>query len=216
MLDFLRGTYGRALTPAARLLAAAGVTPVQVTVVGTAGVVAASLTLLPLGHFLAGAIVIAVFLLGDGIDGTLARVTGRESSFGAFLDSTLDRAADAAVFSGLALWAAGGGPAPGVGVDVTGVVNRPEILWLTLACLVFGFLVSYARARAEAVGVDASVGLFERTDRLVGALLGVLAVGLGAPVWVLSLALAVVAVGSAFTVAQRVHAAWMGFRARAD
>jgi CDP-diacylglycerol--glycerol-3-phosphate 3-phosphatidyltransferase len=160
------------------LLAAAGVRPVQVTVVGTLGVVVGALTLLPTGHFLAGFLVVAFFLLGDGLDGTLARLTGRESRFGAFLDSTLDRLADAAVFAGLAL----------------------------------GFLVSDARARAEAFGVDASVGLFERTDRLVVALLGVLAVGLGAPAWALTAALAVVAAGSAFTAVQRIHAAWKALR----
>ena len=197
MLDFLRGTYRRALTPAARLLAAAGVSPVLVTVVGTVGVVVGSLTLFPAGHFLAGSLTVAFFLLGDGLDGTLARLTGQESRFGAFLDSTLDRLADAAVFAGISLWAAGG---------------RPIVLGLSLACLAFGFLVSYARARAEAMGVDASVGLFERTDRLVGALVGVLAVGLGAPVWALTLALAIVALGSAITVGQRVHAAWKGLR----
>lgn len=211
MLDFLRGAYGRALTPVARLLAGVGVTPVQVTVAGTLGVVVASLTLLPAGRFLAGFVVVSIFLLGDGLDGTLARLTGRESRFGAFLDSTLDRLADAAVFAGIALWAVSGRPV-GVGADVTGVVGHPEVLWLALACLALGFLVSYARARAEAFGVDASVGLFERTDRLVGALLGVLAVGLGAPAWALTAALAVVAAGSALTAVQRIHAAWKALR----
>jgi CDP-diacylglycerol--glycerol-3-phosphate 3-phosphatidyltransferase len=204
------------------LLAAAGVRPVQVTVGGTLGVVAASLTLFPAGHFLAGFLVVAFFLLGDGLDGTLARITGRESRFGAFLDSTLDRLADAAVFGGLIVWAAGDapvllffGPRLAVGSDLAihgpGLIpGRAAVLWLSLSCLAFGFLVSYARARAEAFGVDASVGLFERTDRLVVALLGVLAVGLGAPIWALSLALAVVALGSAFTIAQRIRATWKG------
>jgi CDP-diacylglycerol--glycerol-3-phosphate 3-phosphatidyltransferase len=168
-----------------------------VTVVGTLGVVVGALTLLPTGHFLAGFLVVAFFLLGDGLDGTLARLTGRESRFGAFLDSTLDRLADAAVFAGLAVW---------------GAEHESEVLWLALSCLALGFLVSYARARAEAFGVDASVGLFERTDRLVVALLGVLAVGLGAPAWALTAALAVVAAGSAFTAVQRIHAAWKALR----
>ncbi|MFT3887881.1 MAG: CDP-alcohol phosphatidyltransferase family protein [Arachnia sp.] len=182
------------MSPPVRMLARWGVTPVQVTVVGTLGVIVAALTLWPAGHLLAGALTLAFFLLGDGLDGNLARLTGRESRFGAFLDSTLDRAADAAVFAGLAVW----------GADRDGAV-----LWLALACLSLGFLVSYARARAEAVGVDASIGLFERTDRLVVALLGVVAVGLGAPGWALALALGIVAAGSAFTVGQRVRAAWL-------
>lgn len=191
----LRGLYGRFLTPLARLLLAVRVAPSAVTVVGTLGVVVAALMLLPRGAFVAGFAVIAVFLLGDGLDGTMARLSGRESRFGAFLDSTLDRLADAAVFAGLAVW---------------GASHDRAILWLALGCLAFGFLVSYARARAEVEGWDVSVGLFERTDRLVVTLLGVLAVGLGAPNVVLSVVLGVVALGSAFTVVQRIRAASRG------
>ena len=188
----LRGLYGRFLTPLARLLLAARVAPSAVTVAGTLGVVVAALVLLPRGWFVAGFAAIAAFLLGDGLDGTMARLSGRESRFGAFLDSTLDRLADAAVFAGLALW---------------GAAHDRAVLWLALACLALGFLVSYARARAEVEGWDASVGLFERTDRLVVTLLGVLAVGLGAPTLALTVVLGVVALGSAFTVAQRIRAA---------
>ena len=137
---------------------------------------------------------IAVFLLADGLDGTMARRGGRVTRFGAFLDSTLDRVADGAVFAGLALWAAG---------------RDTVALWLALACLVGGFVVSYARARAEAEGWDASVGLFERSDRLAVAGLAALVVGLGGPTWVMAGGLGVVAVGSAVTVGQRVRAAWV-------
>ena len=81
-----------------------------------------------------------------------------------------------------------------------------------LACLALGFLVSYARARAEVEGWDASAGLFERTDRLLVSLAGVFAVGLGAPVAVLWVGLGLVAVGSAFTVGQRIRAAAVASR----
>lgn len=190
----LRGVYGRFLTPAARLLDRIGIGPGTVTVVGTLGVVLVSMTLLPAGRLVSGASLVLVFLLADGLDGTLARLSGKESRFGAFLDSTLDRLADAAVFSGIAFWAAGR--------------NQP-MLALALAALSLGFLVSYARARAEAEGWDASVGIFERTERLVVALLAVLAVGLGAPQVVLTAGLGVVALGSAVTVGQRIRAAWV-------
>lgn len=200
MFSHLRGLYGRLLTPPARLLARLGVSPGAVTVAGTLGVVLASLLLLGSGRFLAGALVVLAFLLGDGLDGTMARLSGRESRFGAFLDSTADRLADAALFAALALWGAG---------------RSPAVLGLALACLSLGFLVSYARARAEAEGWDASVGLFERTDRLLVSLAGVLAVGLGAPVVVLVVALAVVALGSAFTVGQRIRAAYLAAAAQA-
>lgn len=190
----LRGVYGRFLTPAARLLDRIGIGPGTVTVVGTLGVVLVSMTLLPAGRLVSGASLVLVFLLADGLDGTLARLSGKESRFGAFLDSTLDRLADAAVFSGIAFWAAGR--------------NQP-MLALALAALSLGLLVSYARARAEAEGWDASVGIFERTERLVVVLLAVLAVGLGAPQVVLTAGLGVVALGSAVTVGQRIRAAWV-------
>lgn len=193
MLSFLRGAYGRALTPVAALLLRLGVSPSAVTVTGTVGVTAAALWFFPRDQLATGVAVIAVFLLADGLDGTMARRGARVSRFGGFLDSTLDRVADGAVFAGLALWAAG---------------HDRLALWPALACLVGGFVVSYARARAEVEGWDASVGLFERTDRLAVAGAAALVVGLGGPGWVLAAGLAVVAVGSAVTVGQRVHAAW--------
>ncbi|MHA6512652.1 phosphatidylinositol phosphate synthase [Tessaracoccus sp. Z1128] len=195
MLSFLRGAYGRALTPLALLLLRLGISPTAVTVAGTVGVAAAALWFLPRGELVTGVVVLTVFLLADGLDGTMARKGGRVTRFGAFLDSTLDRLADGAAFAGLALWAA----------------SRDQVvLGLALACMVLGFAVSYARARAEAEGWDASAGLFERSDRLAVAAVGTLAVGLGGPTLILTVALAVVAVGSAVTVGQRIRAAWKG------
>ena len=107
MLSFLRGAYGRALTPVAVLLLRLGVSPSAVTVAGTVGVTAAALWFFPRGQLAVGVAVIALFLLADGLDGTMARRGARVSRFGGFLDSTLDRVADGAVFAGLALWAAG-------------------------------------------------------------------------------------------------------------
>lgn len=192
MFSRLRGLYGRLLTPAARLLTRFGVTPTAVTIVGTALVCVLALTLLPAGGLASGALLILLALLGDGLDGTMARLSGRETRFGAFLDSTLDRLADAAVFCGLLWWA---------------FPERPAVAAASAAALVTGFLVSYAKARAEAEGWDASVGLFERTDRLVLTLVAAFCVGIGAPEAVLTAALGVVAVGSAVTVGQRIAAA---------
>lgn len=197
MLSFLRGAFGRALTPLARLLLRWGLSPTFVTVAGTVGVSVVSLATLPGGHFVLGPALIAALLLGDGLDGTMARLGGKASRLGGFLDSTLDRVADAAVFAGLVAW---------------GAATNRAAFWAALAALVLGFLVSYARARAEVEGWDASVGIFERTDRLVVALLGAFAVGLGAPAAVLTVALCVVAIGSAVTVVQRIVAAVSGAR----
>lgn len=193
MFAYLRGAYGKVLSPLARLLLRWGLSPTTVTVLGTGGVCLTALWLLPRGEHLLAVMVLAVFLLGDGLDGTMARISGRDSSFGAFLDATLDRLADAAIFAGIALWAA----------------DRNDVLLaLALACLSLGFLVSYARARAAAEGWDATVGLFERTDRIVVTLASLTAFALGAPQWVLTTGLTVVAVGSAVTAGQRIMAAW--------
>ncbi|MEO7586792.1 MAG: phosphatidylinositol phosphate synthase [Arachnia sp.] len=193
MLGALRGVFGGALRPVAWLLLRLGLSPSAVTVLGTLGVVASALAFLPAGRWVLGPSLMAVFLLGDGLDGSMARASGRESRFGAFLDSTMDRLADGAVFVALAWGCARVGDGVGAG--------------LSLATLVAGFMVSYARARAEAEGWDAAVGVFERPDRLVVTLVGVVAVGLGAPRWVLWVALGAVAIGSTVTVAQRVAAA---------
>lgn len=194
MLGRLRDGYGRALGPLARLLLWMGWSPSTVTVLGTSGVLIAALWFFPRGDLVAGSLVVMFFLLGDGLDGTMARASGRQSRFGAFLDSTLDRLADAALFVAIAWWFVVNGDGVGAG--------------LAIAAVVLGFLVSYARARAEVEGWDASVGLFERPDRLVVALLGSLAVGFGAPAWVLWASLGLVTVGSAITVGQRVAAAY--------
>lgn len=180
------------LTPLARLLLRMGVGPMTVTVAGTAGVVLAALFFFPSGEFVAGAVVCCLFLLSDGLDGTMARLADRATRFGAFLDSTLDRLADGAVFVGLAAW---------------GFQHATPVGWLAAGSLVAGFLVSYARARAEAEGWDASVGLFERTDRLVIALAAALFAGLGVGTVALVAGLGVVFAGSTFTAGQRIAAA---------
>src|SRR5665647_2125929 len=124
------------MTPLARLLLRLGVSPDAVTIAGTAVVVGAALWLYPTGHLLAGTIVIAAFVLTDSLDGTMARLSGRSSSWGAFLDSTLDRFGDAAIFAGLVLWFSGAGD------------DRLTAV-LALTCLVLGSVIPYARARAE-------------------------------------------------------------------
>lgn len=178
-------------TPLARVLARAGVSPDAVTITGTLGVVAAGLVLFPTGHLLAGTLVIAVLAFADTLDGIMARLTGRSGPWGAFLDSTLDRVADAALFGGLVVYYTGRGD------------DRPTAL-LALACLALGAVVPYVRARAEGLGLRADVGLAERADRIAVALLGTLLVGLGAPTAALTAVLGVLAAASLLTVAQRV------------
>jgi CDP-diacylglycerol--glycerol-3-phosphate 3-phosphatidyltransferase len=190
VLDHLRGVATRLFTPLARVLLRAGVSPDAVTVTGTVVVVGVALWAFPTGHLLVGVVVIAAMVLTDTLDGIMARASGRSGPWGAFLDSTLDRFADAAIFAGLVLWFAGRG-------------DDRLALALALACLVLGSIVPYARARAEGVGLTARVGIAERADRLVVVLVGTGLVGLGLPQVVLTVALGLLAVASAVTVVQR-------------
>jgi CDP-diacylglycerol--glycerol-3-phosphate 3-phosphatidyltransferase len=152
------------LAPIVNTFIRLGISPDAVTLVGTLGVSAGALVFFPQGKLLTGVLVITAFVFSDLIDGAMARTTGRTSAFGAFFDSTLDRIADAAIFGGLVLYFAGSG-------------DNYLYLCLTLYCLVMGAVTSYARARAESLGMDAKGGLAERADRLVAILV---MTGLGA------------------------------------
>ena len=196
------GQHGRGLTkalftPLALAMARVGITPDMLTVAGTVLTVGVAVATLPQGRFLAGPPLLALALVGDSFDGILARATGRSSVFGAFLDSTLDRLADGVVFASLAAWAA-------LTMRTDSAVLRTVTVCLALACIVLAAAVPYARARAESIGAVAAVGIAERTDRLVVALVATFAVGLGAPQWVLSAALGYVALASFITVVQRI------------
>ncbi|QZN84292.1 phosphatidylinositol phosphate synthase [Cellulomonas sp. C5510] len=190
MLNGLRGAMTRLFTPVADTLLKRGVSPDAVTVTGTVAVVAAALWLYPTGHFLAASLVIAFFALTDSLDGVMARRAGRSGPWGAFLDSTLDRFGDAAIFSGLVLWFAGDG-------------DSRWGLAAALACLVTGSVVPYARARAEGLGMTAAVGIAERADRLATVLVATALVGVGLPQVVLEVALTLLAVAALVTVVQR-------------
>lgn len=186
---FARALFTRIFTPTAGFLVRRGVSPDVVTLVGTLGVVAGALVFFPRGEFFWGTVVIALFVFSDLVDGTMARMTGRSSRWGAWLDSTLDRVGDAAVFGGLALWFAGDG-------------DDQVRTALCLYCLASGAVVSYARARAEGLGMTASVGVTERADRLVAILVTTGLDGLGVP-YLQALALWFLAIGSTVTIAQR-------------
>jgi CDP-diacylglycerol---glycerol-3-phosphate 3-phosphatidyltransferase len=145
------------LSPIARLLMRLGVSPDAVTLVGTLGVCAGALVFFPQGELLIGVLVITAFVFSDLIDGFMARTMGRTSTWGAFWDSTLDRLGDAAIFGGLVLYFAG---------------EKDDMLLASVAlyCLVMGSVTSYARARAESLGMTAKGGIAERADRLVAIL----------------------------------------------
>jgi CDP-diacylglycerol---glycerol-3-phosphate 3-phosphatidyltransferase len=152
-----RPQINRVVEPFARRLAKLGVTPDALTIIGTIGVSGGALAFYPRGQFWVGTLVITAFVFSDLLDGAVARVTGSSGPWGAFLDSTLDRVGDGAVFGGLALWYAGRG-------------NSQTLCAVALYDLVAGAVTSYAKARAESLGMSANVGIAERSERLIAVL----------------------------------------------
>ncbi|MEY4735675.1 MAG: hypothetical protein RL428_1010 [Actinomycetota bacterium] len=175
----------RFIEPIARLAIRAGVTPDAVTLVGSIGTVLAAGYFYPRGDLFIGTLVIIVFALSDLFDGAIARLSERgASSWGGFLDSTCDRLTDSAILGSLAIYC---------------ILEDLAIYPVVIASLVFGFLVPYIRAKSESYGVSCTVGIAERTERLIIALAAIGFHGLGVPyilaglMWLL-LALSVVTV----------------------
>ncbi|MDT0203386.1 CDP-alcohol phosphatidyltransferase family protein [Nocardioides sp. AE5] len=186
------------LAPFVNLFLKLGISPDTVTLVGTIGVVAGAVIFFPQGMLLTGVLVITAFVFSDLIDGQMARKLGRQSKFGAFWDSTLDRFGDAAIFGGLAMYYVGPG-------------DNDWFAALAIYCLSMGSVTSYARARAQSLGLEAKVGIAERADRLVSILVitgvadlvNVLGAGEKA-LWAIPITLGVLALASTLTVVQRV------------
>jgi CDP-diacylglycerol--glycerol-3-phosphate 3-phosphatidyltransferase len=196
MLERFRQFWTNVWAPLGDLLLRLGVTPDWVTWVGTIGVSAGALIFFPQGQFLIGVLVITAFVFGDLVDGYMARKSGQSSKWGAFLDSTLDRIGDAAIFGGLVLYYATSGAEADLG--------DPRLyLYLSLACLVLGSVTSYARARAESLGMTAKGGLAERSDRLVAILVMTGLSGIFDAPFLREIILWALAVASGITVVQR-------------
>jgi CDP-diacylglycerol--glycerol-3-phosphate 3-phosphatidyltransferase len=191
MMERFRAFWTKVFSPVARLFLRLGISPDAVTLVGTAGVCAGALVFFPRGHFLVGVLVCTAFVFSDLVDGHMARLSGTTSSWGAFLDSTLDRFGDAAVFGGLAMWYVGDG-------------DNEALAALAIYCLVLGSITSYARARAESLGMSAKGGIAERADRLVAILVMTGLAGIFDLPVLIPVTLAVLAVASTITVVQRV------------
>jgi CDP-diacylglycerol---glycerol-3-phosphate 3-phosphatidyltransferase len=196
MLERFRRFWTWLLSPIAHGLLRLGVSPDAVTLVGTLGVSAGALVFFPQGELFIGVLVITAFVFSDLIDGYMAREAGRTSKWGAFWDSTLDRLGDAAIFGGLVFYYAD---------------HEDDMLMASVAlyCLVMGSVTSYARARAESLGMQAKVGIAERADRLVAILVMTGFAGLLDLPILVAITLWALAAASTITVVQRmviVHA----------
>lgn len=191
-----RAGVGRAFAPIARTLVRLHITPDALTWGGTIATCALALALLIPGHFVVGSLLLTLMVLMDSLDGLVARMTGTSSRWGAFLDSTLDRIADGVVLGALCL-------------HFLAVAERTPLSIacgaLALAALILGAVISYAKARAESLGMSADVGLMERADRFVVLLVGIMLAGLIGP-WAMLAALSILVVLSAWTVGQRMAA----------
>jgi CDP-diacylglycerol--glycerol-3-phosphate 3-phosphatidyltransferase len=178
----------RLITPLSRALLKIGVTANSITVFGALGTIAASLLLFTTGHLFAGTTVITFFVLTDLLDGTLARMSPQGSStWGALLDSTLDRVGDAAVLGSLIYWL---------------MKSHDHLVGVAFIALVAGSLISYIKARAESLDIECNGGIAERTERLIILLVATGFAGLGVP-YVLTIGIWLLTVLSLVTVAQR-------------
>jgi CDP-diacylglycerol--glycerol-3-phosphate 3-phosphatidyltransferase len=184
----VKAATARLLDPLGQALLRVGISPNSVTILGTAGVVAGAIFFAAQGRWIAATIVITLCALTDVMDGAMARAQGTVSRYGALLDSTMDRVADGATFAAIVWYYAFQG-------------DRATAL-AALLCLVTGQIVSYVKARAEGLGMSCHVGLVERAERLIIIGVGGLISGFGAA-WGLPVALWIVAVGSIFTIGQR-------------
>jgi CDP-diacylglycerol--glycerol-3-phosphate 3-phosphatidyltransferase len=185
MLNFLRPFFGRLFSPLIQALARTPVTPNMITVAGTVCMSAAALSLFPIGELFPGAFTATIFTFTDMLDGQLARIKGSSGKYGAFLDSTMDRLGDAAIFGGITIW-----------------FMRSDHL-------------SYVKARAESLGLNADVGVIERPERLIIGLTSIGLSGLGVP-YVLPIGMWGLAAGTAFTLFQRIRAVYVDAKSQAS
>jgi CDP-diacylglycerol--glycerol-3-phosphate 3-phosphatidyltransferase len=179
--QFLRRTFKEPLNKVSQRLYEKGIRANQVTLVGLLGSALVAY-LVAHGHLFIGGLLLALFAPLDAVDGALARLSGQTSRFGAFLDSFTDRYEELLVLAGLGYFFASKG-------NVNGVL-------LSFFAAIGSVMVSYARARAEALGFEAKVGILTRIERTVVMVLGLL---LGLP----HLALGIIALLANFTAWQR-------------
>ena len=192
----IKAPVTRAITPLCSGLLRAGVTPNLMSALGGVGSSLSALLLFGSGHFLAGAILTTLFVLCDLLDGTMARISGSTSRWGALLDSTLDRISDASILGAMAYW-----------FSRTHDRNVP----LILTVLILGSLISYIKARAEALDIECNGGIAERTERLIIILLTAGLGGLGVP-YIFAIGLWVLMALSVVTVFQRMLIVYQGSR----
>jgi CDP-diacylglycerol--glycerol-3-phosphate 3-phosphatidyltransferase len=192
-VQFVTTGYLRIMEPIAGVLIKLGVSANALTTFGTASTVAGGIAF-GFGYMRTGGIIIAVTAIADALDGVVARRTNNVTIFGAFYDSTLDRVADGALLAGLAYFYA-----------VNPIHANKWMLAITLAGIIGTYLVSYARARAEALGINAKVGVMQRAERVALLCAPQALFGLALNGWVLRAVVVVLAVSAWHTAIRRIN-----------
>lgn len=186
----MRSLSARFVEPVAGRLLKFGITADQVTIVGAVLTMAVSIFFIGTGQFLIGGILVSLLGLSDLIDGTMARLSNTAGSWGAFLDSTLDRLVDGAIYGSLIYW-----------YSISVLANK----WIVIA-LIIGLITaqvtSYTRARWESVGVQGKVGIAERSERMIALCAGLIITGIG--INVIEFVIYGLALASTITVFQRI------------
>jgi CDP-diacylglycerol--glycerol-3-phosphate 3-phosphatidyltransferase len=170
---------------------ALGIHPNVLTLIGVLINIAAGAALAR-NHFLLAGVIMIVANIFDFIDGKVAHITGTQSAFGAFWDSTLDRFSDLALFTGL--------------IYLYSTVGRHDYVLITTLTLIFATMTSYARARAESLVQKCKVGFMERPERIVLFMIGAFTDRMAAVLWV-------ILVLSVMTVANRIYYTYLALNA---
>lgn len=195
----LKPAVTRLINPVARLAVAAGLTPNAITILGACGVLVSAAWFYPREEFFWGTLAIVFFALSDLFDGAMARLSKSGASpWGGFLDSTIDRITDSAIT---------------IAVIIPLIAADDPLSYLGLLILVSGFLIPYIRAKAESFGINCSIGIAERTERLVIMLTAIGFHGLGVP-HVLACGFWLLSILGVVTVLQRVYVVRRGLATR--
>jgi len=191
--QFVTTGYLRLMEPIAGVLIKLGISANALTTIGTLSTVVAGVAF-GFGYMRTGGIIIAVTAIADALDGVVARRTNNVTVFGAFYDSTLDRIADGALLAGLAYFYA-----------VNPIHANKYMLAISLAGIIGTYIVSYASASAEALGIHAKVGVMQRAERVALLCAPQALFGLALDGWVLRIVVVILAVSSWHTAVRRIN-----------
>jgi CDP-diacylglycerol--glycerol-3-phosphate 3-phosphatidyltransferase len=195
----LKPAVTRLIEPVARLALRVGLTPNSITLLGAAGVLVSAGYFYPQEEYFAGTLFIVFFALSDLFDGTMARISQKGSSkWGGFLDSTIDRITDSAIT---------------IAVLIPLIQENDKLAYLGLVTLVTGLLIPYIRAKAESFSIECSVGVAERTERLIIILTAVGFEGLDVP-FALAIGFWLLAILGIVTVIQRIAVVRIGLQSQ--